>query len=154
MTQRLPGPESIEVPAGTPDGYVASADTATGRLEMRPAGTVQTLTAGATVSGQRVVSSRADGTVQYASAATLSDATRQLWITLGAASIGDPVQCLAFGYVTEAGWSWTDAPIFLGLNGVLTQTPPALPGAVFLLQVAAPDGPTALVFYPRTPYQL
>lgn len=122
-----------------------------------PAGessSIATLTAGQTLSGHRVVATHVDGTVLYASNDTLTDATRQLWVTLGAADEGDAVQCQSFGRVNEGGWSWTDDPIFLGVDGFLTQTPPSAPDAAFFLQVAAPDGPTALVFNPRNPFQL
>lgn len=109
--------------------------------------------AGADLSGHRVVRPQGDGTVVYASNSDLADATRPLWLTLGAALSGDPVTVQGLGLITEPSWNWSDAPIFLGVDGVLTQTPPALPAA-FLLQLGAPDGATSLYYQPRTPIAL
>lgn len=39
--------------------------------------------------------------------------------------IGDPISVVREGLMTENGWSWTpNAPIFIGVDGVLTQTQP------------------------------
>lgn len=40
--------------------------------------------------------------------------------------IGDPVNVVRFGLMTESGWTWTtNAPIFISTNGMLTQTVPS-----------------------------
>ena len=42
-----------------------------------------------------------------------------------ASIIGEPLYVVREGLMTEDGWSWTpDAPIFIGVDGVLTQTQP------------------------------
>lgn len=38
---------------------------------------------------------------------------------------GDPINVVRSGLITEGAWTWTpDAPIFIGADGVLTQTQP------------------------------
>ena len=46
-------------------------------------------------------------------------------ISSGAAEIGQTATLVSRGPLTDPSWSWTpDAPIFVGPNGVLTQTAP------------------------------
>ena len=45
-------------------------------------------------------------------------------VTRMATVIGDPINVVRDGLMTEAGWTWTpDQPIFIGNDGVLVQTP-------------------------------
>jgi len=46
------------------------------------------------------------------------------------------------GEFTFVGWSWGDGPIYLGLDGVLTQTAPT---TGFLIQMGRPLSPTSMV---------
>lgn len=95
--------------------------------------------AGADLSGQRLVSPQADGTVVYASNALLANLGKPLWLTVGAISNGATGIVLYEGLFTEPSWTWTPGErIFLGTNGLLTQTvPTASSGATYLLQVAS-----------------
>lgn len=46
-------------------------------------------------------------------------------VTRMATITGDPINVVRSGLITEGGWSWTpDAPMFIGANGILTQTQP------------------------------
>jgi len=46
-------------------------------------------------------------------------------VTRMATIVGDPINVVRSGLITEGAWTWTpDAPIFIGVNGVLTQTQP------------------------------
>lgn len=88
-------------------------------------GSALSLIAGAALGGHRAVRSLA-GAVVYADCETLADASLVLGITQGAAGEGAPVQVQTMGLMTEPSWSWVpDLPVFVGLAGVLTQTPPA-----------------------------
>lgn len=53
-------------------------------------------------------------------------ATREIiGLAAAAASLGDSVTAIATGLFTLGGWSWTvGQPVYVGLNGNLTQTPP------------------------------
>lgn len=114
------------------------------------AGTRLTRIAAVTLSGQRLVTSRDDGTVEYADYATVGHLHRQFWLTLNAAVAGDPVDLLAFGDVDEPTWSWAPGElVYLGSNGVLTQTPPTDPPALFIAVVATALTATSLFMCPR-----
>lgn len=83
------------------------------------------LPAGEAIGGHRVVYGR-DGEVFHASSDDTESASAVIGISLGAAAVGTTAQILVAGLVAESSWNWLPSkPIFLGLNGVLTQTPPA-----------------------------
>jgi len=66
-------------------------------------------------------------------------------------AIGQSATVLAYGLLTESSWAWTpNVPLFLGADGLLTQTPPVAPGALFLAQVGTATGATA-AFFDRHP---
>jgi len=109
-----------------------------------------TRVAAVTLSGHRVVTPQSDGQLIYASNDNPAHLAAPLWVTLGAASPGAQVDVMLFGNIIEPTWSWAPGPVYLGANGVLTQTPPAAPGAVFLAQVGAATSPTSL-FVDRNP---
>ena len=75
--------------------------------------------------GHRVVRSTGAGTAGYASSDNVLHGDDTLGMTLGAVSAGGTVSVLRVGPVTHAGWAWTAGePVFLGLNGLPTQTAP------------------------------
>lgn len=99
-------------------------------------------TAGEALSGHRMVVLNASEQAVYASNDNLSHAEKVFGMTVGAASSGAAVTVRRFGELTEPSWNWTlNTPIFLGVNGLLTQTKPSAPGS-FVLQVAFPMTPT------------
>lgn len=106
--------------------------------------------AAVTLSGHRVVTPQADGTLIYADNATIAHRDRPLWITMSAYTAGDLAQAISHGLVTEPSWSWTPGQVYLGANGALTQTPPAGPAAAFLAVVGEAFGATQL-FVTRLP---
>ncbi len=107
-----------------------------------PGGAGFSRTAGAALGGYRVVRALEDGRVGYASSAEVSHAPLVLGITLHAASENDVVEVRGGGEMSDAGWSWTPGPIFCGLDGVLTQTPPA---EGFIKQVAVAETATRII---------
>lgn len=107
--------------------------------------------AASALSGHRVVTPAPDGLLDYASNDDVGDVNAPLWVTASAASQGSEVEALMFGSMIEPTWTWTPSqPVYLGTNGVLTQTPPAAPGAVFLAQVGMATSPISL-FVDRSP---
>lgn len=48
-----------------------------------------------------------------------------LGITLTAADPGVAVNVQRTGVIEDSAWSWTPGPVWLGVNGALTQTPPS-----------------------------
>lgn len=95
-------------------------------------------TAGASLSGHRMVYLDSSELLQYAENTTPSHAERVLGMTTGAITSGASGPVLREGEITEPSWNWTiGSPIFLGVNGLLTQTRPTASGS-FVLQVAFP----------------
>ena len=90
------------------------------------------LTAGASLSALRAVTTNSSGEAVYASTDTLGNA-QVVGITMGAASSGAQVGVKTFGPISDASWNWTKGPVFLGTNGALTQTAPS--GGAIIVQV-------------------
>lgn len=125
------GPQGAQGPPG-PTGGSAFIGTAAGAL-----------------GGHRVVRGSRD-TLSYASADDESHADDVQGLTLNAAGTGEAVTVQDSGEVTEPGWDWLPLePVFLGLNGVLTQNPP--PSAVFQLQIGFASTSTSVVLRIDTP---
>lgn len=134
--QGPPGGQGIQGPPGPPG--------AGGSTE------AQTAIAAVTLSGHRVVTPQADGSLIYADNATLSHRDRPLWVTMAAYSPGDTAEAISHGFVTEPTWNWSPGQVYLGADGALTQTPPTSPTAAFLAAVGEATSPTGL-FITRFP---
>lgn len=105
--------------------------------------------AGASLSGHRMVRPGLDGRAIYADNLTSADVNTPLWLTLGAAVEDADIEVAAFGNVEESSWAWSSGPVYLGLNGNLTQTPPVAPA--FSVIVGYSYGPTVLFVDRQTP---
>lgn len=84
------------------------------------------------VSGHRAIRILPDGRAAHADPA---DADSYVGISLHAALEGEGVQVRYRDAVTEPSWAWVPGPIFFGLGGMLTQTPPTH-GAVLMIGTA------------------
>jgi hypothetical protein len=79
--------------------------------------------AGTTLGGNRAVTVNSSGQLVYPDPTQLNSWC--LGITKHSALTGELVQVQIFGSHTEPSWNWNAGePVFLGLNGTLTQTPP------------------------------
>lgn len=97
--------------------------------------------------GHRVVVHTDDGAVTYADHTNLLHADLVLGLTMEAAASGAAIRVLAGGEITEPSWAWDiTTPIYLGTNGLLTQTPPV---TGFLQQVAIPLSATSIYWQPQ-----
>lgn len=105
-------------------------------------GSVPTFTAGAALSGHMAVRAVGDGSVVYASADQPSQAGTVLGITTGAAQAGAQVSVVTAGPVDEPSWAFAPGPVWLGLNGALTQV---LPQGGMLQQIGIALLPTRLL---------
>ena len=131
-----------------------------GQIKVLPAysdaiAAVETPTTSGTLTGEaatalsalRVVTADDTGRLVYASSADLTQFAKGLALTLQAFAEGDEAVAALALIVTDAAWSWEDSsPIFLGLDGVLTQVAPT---NGYLRQVAAPLSSTSLYFEPQ-----
>lgn len=73
-----------------------------------------------------------DGEVFVASSDEPDDAGRLCGVAVTAASSGNSVDVRIFGELTDSGWSWSPGPVYLGLNGALTQS---VPTSGFIAQI-------------------
>lgn len=103
------------------------------------------------IGGHRVViASGADGAA-LADKDTPAHMFKVLGITTGAAVNGASVEISVFGEVTEPSWSWSEGPVWLGNNGLLTQT---LPSTGFQLMIGTAIAPTVLMLKIGAPISL
>ncbi len=110
------------------------------------------LKASGALGGQRVVRAAFPGYVRYADSSLAADANHVVGISLNAAVDGATVNVAASGEIVEPTWNWEpDMPVFVGLEGRLTQTPPA---AGFSLVVAVATSPTSVVVGVKQPIVL
>lgn len=100
-----------------------------------PGGTTLRRIAARDMSGHRFVFPSASGLVDYASCTNLAHALMVLGMTQGAAVAGTPVDVQITDELTEPGWNWTPGPVFLGVDGLMTQVQPQAPDAAFSLVV-------------------
>jgi hypothetical protein len=115
-------------------------------------GVVVTCVAGEALGGHRVVVLNADAEAVYASNVVPEHLHKVLGLTTGAVLLGAEATVQTGGEMTEPTWAWTlDAPIFLGANGLLTQTTPA---SGFMLVVAFPVTATKIFIKLREPLAL
>ena len=117
-----------------------------------PAGGSAVYLAAEALGGHRVVRCASDG-LRYADATHPAHAGGVAGITTAAFSAGDAVTLVSLGELVELSWNWTpDAPVFVGANGVLTQTLPA--GAAFSQVVGVATSPTSMFVRLREPVTL
>lgn len=104
------GPEGPQGPAGPSGG--ASLD----------------LIASGAIGGHRVCHIQSDGKVEYATNADPTHAFLSVGVSVNAGNDGDTISVITNGTIDEPSWSWTpQASLFLGTNGLLTQTCPSAP---------------------------
>jgi hypothetical protein len=101
--------------------------------------------AGDLIHGHRVVGYGNLGQLQQMDNRDLDHMVSVLGVSLNAATVGEPVTVATNREVQHSSWSWVmHQPIYLGIEGTLTQVPPESPAAEFLLQVGFPTAPDKL----------
>lgn len=89
-------------------------------------GTVLQYPAGEALGGHRIVILNDAEQAIYADNTIASHASKVLGMTTGGANAGDTATIQTGGEITEPSWNWAiNQPIYLGTNGLLTQTQPA-----------------------------
>ena len=135
----------------TVNGFMSAADKA--KLDMLPGGGGLGLAieavAGEAIGGHRVVVLDAAGLAFYADQSNPNHMGLVAGVSQGAASLAAAVNIMVKGRIIEPSWSWTPfAPVFLGLNGLLTQT---VPTTGFLLVVGTAFDATSIFVNPSQP---
>lgn len=87
--------------------------------------TTVTVTAGETISGHRAVRI-ANGIAWLADSSDLAQIGQVSGISATAAIVGTSVDIQVGGEMTEPTWAFNPGRIWVGTNGLLTQTPPAV----------------------------
>jgi hypothetical protein len=101
------------------------------------------------IGGQRMVIGNANGTISYADTTNSDHLGKVLGMTDKAYSNGDPAIVVREGLIEFNGWSFdVDLPIYLGVNGVLTQSPSS---SGFSQIVGFAEAPTKLFINLREP---
>jgi hypothetical protein len=91
------------------------------------------LVAGESISALRCITTDGNGQAVYATPDTLANAV-VIGISTTAGSSGDTITVKTTGELSDASWNWTKGAIYLGANGVLTQTAPS--GGSIVVHVA------------------
>jgi hypothetical protein len=107
------------------------------------------LVSGGPLSGHRAVVLVPGVGMRYADPLSDDDAGAQVGLLLQATSPGNVGNVQFSGLVEEPTWTWNNGPIFLGLNGVLTQTPIS---HGWILVIARAIGTTKIIIDPETPF--
>lgn len=88
--------------------------------------TIMTLPSDHSLSGHRVVAS-VSGSLVYASRTNLDCINNVIGILKDAVTAGEVASIQYRGYMDEPSWTWQlDKPIFVGLDGYMTQVPPSV----------------------------
>ncbi|MGA2433931.1 MAG: hypothetical protein ABSG25_01460 [Bryobacteraceae bacterium] len=104
---------------------------------------------GEDIGGDRVVIIDIDGLLYYADQTNLYDIDKILGITTQAGIQGTMIKVQGSGEMVEPSWSWDmTLPIYLGVNGLLTQI---LPTSRFLLEMGFPSSPISMIIKIGTP---
>jgi hypothetical protein len=118
-----------------------------------PSGSAPTLgvllSGGTPLSGHRAVVLVTGIGMRYADPLSDDDAGAQVGILLQATSPGNIGNVQFSGILEEPSWSFENGPIFLGLNGVLTQVPIS---HGWVLVIARAITPTTIIIDPETPF--
>lgn len=106
------------------------------------------------IGGHRLLAIDAANEIIYAGNDLPGTANKIIGMSVNAAAPGGALSVVRAGEVDEPSWSWdVSKPIYLGINGLLTQATPVLPAA-FSLIVGFPLTPTSLFLSLREPITL
>jgi hypothetical protein len=107
-----------------------------------PAAIDTTLVASTSLSALRCITTDGSGLAKYATPDSLANAV-VIGISTTAANTGENITIKTSGQITDASWNWTKGVIYLGANGVLTQTAPT--GGSIVVHVAKAITSTTLI---------
>lgn len=133
-------PQGIDLTAsGDGDNYLSDDGTYKPVSASSSNSVVGTYLASEAIGGHIVVYQTASG-VAIASSSSVAHASRILGLTNSAVSLGANVPVTLSGELIEPTWTFTEGlPIYLSVNGTLTQTPPS---SGFILQMGVAVSPT------------
>jgi hypothetical protein len=116
--------------------------------------TTETYITATAIGGQRIVVTNSSGEAIYAQNTDAAHANMATKITTGAAESSAEVTVQFIGTMTDVSFTWTPgATLYLGVNGLMTQTPPTSP-AVFSKVVAVAETATKILLVQEPPVML
>jgi hypothetical protein len=145
VVEVTPGEDQYVVVPGQTINQVATTFVAGPPGPAGPAGSglVTSFVAASALSGHRVMITSGNGTCNYASSSDTSHALKLAGISTGAAAQGSTIDLQNSGRMEEPTWNWTpEQPIFCGITGNLTQTPPT---TGFQCVVAMAESATSII---------
>ena len=101
-----------------------------------------TLVASTSLSALRCITTDGSGLAKYATPDTIANAV-VIGISTTAANTGENITIKTTGQLTDANWTWTKGAVYLGSNGVLTQTAPS--GGNVIVHVAKAITATTII---------
>lgn len=105
------------------------------------------------LSGHRFVTNNAEGLIEYASCLDGAISHSVIGMTTGSSASGAQAIVQQAGLITEPSWRWIpNAPVYLGVDGLLTQVSPA--SGIFSLIVAFAVTATQIYIRIRDPIYL
>jgi hypothetical protein len=120
-------PSTPDIPAPPPDGGTSN---------------YLGILADQSLGGHRVVRKTATG-VNYADSSQIASAGTAIGITIGAVSAGQNAMIAVTGMdIVEPSWNWSPGAIYLGLNGLMTQSAPI---SGFIQRIGIVTGPTSIL---------
>lgn len=129
----IPGPKGPQGPPGPAGGTLIEKEAAQA------------------LGGHRIVRSTGADTCDYADNRYFEQGDDVLGLTLGAAAAGGTVFIVNGSEVEEPSWAWTPLePLYLGTDGLMTQTPPG-PEAAFTLVLGFATSATSAMIRTETP---
>lgn len=108
-----------------------------------------TRTAGETLGAHRAVFT-VDGNVYYCDHTVEQSVLLYLGLTLNSAVLNEPVTVLRAGELEDPSFTFTAGPIYMGLDGMLTQT---IPETGYAFQLGYAESATKIVLDPQIPVQ-
>lgn len=109
------------------------------------------LTASGAIGGHRLLVALGGGLAGYADSGTPAHVGKVVGMSTAAAADGAPVSLIQVGEIIEPSWAWSPGPVYLGANGVPTQTQPI---SGFLQEIGVATAPTRLLVDLKMPIQL
>lgn len=111
---------------------------------------IETIIAGSTISALRVITiDSLTNKAIYASNNNLDHISKFVALSITSGILDDSIEIISKGKIEDLMWNWdVSLPIFLGVNGQLTQTPPSYPTNLFRKIIGYAKSPTILNFNP------
>jgi len=100
------------------------------------------IVASTSISALRCITTDGSGLAKYATPDTLANAV-VIGISTTSGNAGETITVKTSGQLTDGSWSWTKGTIYLGSNGVLTQTAPS--GGAIIVHVAKAITATTII---------